>query len=54
MAEKEVMVGMTVPKSNFSEWYSEVIAKAELADMRHNVKGFLVHRPWSVMTMENM
>jgi prolyl-tRNA synthetase len=45
---------MTTPKSNFSEWYSEIIVKAELADMRHNVKGFLVHRPWSVMTMENM
>ncbi len=54
MAEKEILVGMTTPKSNFSEWFSEVIAKAELADMRHNVKGFLVHRPWSVMTMENM
>ena len=54
MAEKEEIIGMTTPKSNFSEWFSEVIAKAELADMRHNLKGFLVHRPWSVMTMENM
>jgi len=54
MAEKEEIIGITNPKSNFSEWFSEVIAKAELADMRHNVKGFLVHRPWSVMTMELM
>jgi prolyl-tRNA synthetase len=46
--------GMTIPKSRFSEWFSEIIAKAELADMRHNVKGFLVHRPWSVLAMENM
>ncbi len=54
MAEKEEFVGMTSSKKRFSEWFSEIIAKAELADMRHNVKGFLVHRPWSVMTMERM
>ena len=41
-------------KSNFSEWYSEVIQEAELADIRYNVKGFLAHMPWSVRTMKNM
>ncbi|MBI4168168.1 MAG: proline--tRNA ligase [Candidatus Aenigmarchaeota archaeon] len=47
--------GLTVKKSeNFSEWYTQVISKAELADMRYNVKGFLVHRPWSVKIMKNM
>jgi prolyl-tRNA synthetase len=51
---KEESVGMTSPRSRFSEWFSEVISKAELADIRHNVKGFLVHRPWSVLLMENM
>ena len=47
--------GLTVKKSeNFSEWYSEVVQKAELADLRYNVKGFLVFQPWSVMAMEKM
>ena len=52
MAEQE---GITVRKSeNFSEWYTEVVQKAELADIRYNVKGFLVHMPWSVRIMKNM
>ncbi len=47
--------GLTVKKSdNFSEWYTQVVNKAELADIRYNVKGFLVHRPWSVKIMKNM
>ncbi len=47
--------GLSVTKKdNFSEWYSEVIQKAELADLRYNVKGFLVYRPWSVMAMEKI
>ena len=41
-------------KAQFSEWFSEVLKLAELADLRYNVKGFLVHRPWSVMTMKHM
>ncbi len=52
MAEQE---GITVKKSeNFSEWYTQVVQKAELADIRYNVKGFLVHQPWSVKTMKIM
>ncbi|HKZ45174.1 MAG TPA: proline--tRNA ligase [archaeon] len=52
MAEQE---GITVKKSeNFSEWYTQVVQKAELADMRYNVKGFLVHMPWSVRIMKLM
>ena len=39
---------------NFSEWFSEVVQKAELADLRYNVKGFLVFQPWSVLAMEKM
>lgn len=41
-------------ESNFSEWYTEIIKTAELADLRYNVKGFLVFQPWSVYTMEKM
>ncbi|MDP4039929.1 MAG: proline--tRNA ligase [Candidatus Pacearchaeota archaeon] len=39
---------------NFSEWFTEVVQKAELADIRYNLKGFLVFRPWSVYSMEKM
>lgn len=47
--------GLGVTKSgNFSEWYSAVIQKAELADLRYNVKGFLVYQPWAVLAMEKM
>ena len=41
-------------KNNFSEWYSEIIQKAELGDLRYNVKGFIVFQPWSVLAMEKM
>ncbi len=47
--------GLSVKKSDdFSAWYTEVIQKAELADLRYNVKGFLVYQPWSVLAMENI
>ena len=31
---------------NFSEWYTNIVKKAELADLRSNVKGFVVFQPW--------
>jgi prolyl-tRNA synthetase len=46
--------GMTQPKSQFSEWFSEVIAKTQLSDLRYNVKGFIVFREWAVLCMEEM
>lgn len=51
----EALKGISVKKSdNFSQWYTEVIEKCELADIRYNVKGFLVFQPWSVLSMEKM
>jgi len=41
-------------KDNFSEWYTEIVQKAELADIRYNVKGVIVFQPWSVLSMEKM
>ncbi len=41
-------------EKNFSEWFSEIVKVAELADLRYNVKGFLVFQPWSVLAMEKM
>ncbi len=40
--------GITVKKhDNFSEWYTQLIQKAELADIRYDVQGFIVHMPWA-------
>ncbi|MDP1729162.1 MAG: proline--tRNA ligase [archaeon] len=51
----EMLKGISVKKNeNFSQWYTEVIEKCELADIRYNVKGFLVFQPWSVLSMEKM
>ena len=41
-------------ETNFSEWFSEIVKRAELADLRYNVKGFVVFQPWSVLAMEAM
>jgi len=47
--------GITVKKDeNFSEWFTQIIQKCELADLRYNIKGFLVFQPWSVLSMEKM
>ncbi len=47
--------GITAKKEeNFSEWYSQIVSKGELADLRSNIKGFLVFQPWSVLAMEKM
>jgi prolyl-tRNA synthetase len=55
MKEQNDEKGITAKKeSNFSEWYTEVVQKCELADLRYNVKGFLVFQPWSVLAMEKM
>ena len=47
--------GITVKKeNNFSEWFSQVLEKAELVDLRLDIKGFTIIRPWAAMTIENM
>ncbi len=47
MAEK--LLGVTVGKEeNFSEWYTQILAKADLVDQRYNVQGFIVHKPWAM------
>lgn len=38
-------------KENFSEWYLELLEKAEVVDNRYNVKGFLVYLPTGMMLM---
>lgn len=53
--DKKEKVTFGVNKSkNFSDWYTDIVQKAELADLRSNVKGFVVFQPWSVLAMEKM
>src|SRR3989338_8199751 len=41
-------------KDNFSEWYTQIVQKCELCDLRYNVKGFVVFQPWAVLSMEKI
>ncbi len=49
------LTGITVSKEDdFSGWYTELITKAELADIRYNIKGFVVYREWATITIRKM
>ncbi len=55
MDEKKKAKGISVKKSeNFSSWYSDLVQKAELADLRYNIKGFVCYMPWAVMSIKKM
>ena len=57
MAKKKdpPLTGITVSKEeDFSGWYTEIINKAELADIRYNIKGFVCYRPWATITIKKM
>ncbi len=48
--DKNKEIGITVKKSeNFSEWYDQLVLErgADLVDLRYNVKGFIVIKPWA-------
>jgi len=47
--------GLTVKKSNnFSEWYTQVLQKAEIVDIRLGIKGFITVRPWGTLIIEKL
>ena len=49
------ITGITISKEeDFSGWYTELITKAELADIRYNIKGFVVYREWATITIRKM
>ncbi len=49
------ITGITVSKEeDFSAWYTEIITKAELADIRYNIKGFVCYRPWATISIRKM
>ena len=51
--EEAKKVTFRISKSkNFSDWYTDIVQKAELGDIRYNVKGFIVFQPWSVLSMK--
>jgi len=53
--EKEQMLGISVKKEeNFSEWYSQVVFKTNLADIRYGLQGFIVHREWGIMILRKI
>ncbi len=52
---KENKTGITIKKEeDFSEWFTELITKTELADTRYNIKGLPVYREWAVWSMKKM
>ncbi len=52
MAEQE---GITVKKNeNFSEWFTQVIQKADLVDIRFGIQGFIVHKPWAFLMIRRI
>ncbi len=53
MGKKKTTFNISKEK-NFSEWYSEILNKAEISDIRYGVKGFVVIRPWGARIMEKM
>jgi len=53
MAKKKSQEGLTVKKSNFSEWYGQVIQKADLADYS-KVSGTIVFKPNSYFMWEKI
>lgn len=46
MVEKEEKKSILPPKSNFSEWYHELLLMAEIMDVRYPVKGLYVWFPF--------
>ncbi len=52
---KKTQEGLTVKKSgDFSEWYSQIIEKAEIVDLRLGIKGFITVRPWGTLMIEKL
>jgi len=52
---KKANKGLTVKKSkDFSKWFSEIIEKAEIVDLRLDIKGFMVISPWGAAILEKM
>lgn len=52
---EDAKLGISAKKEeNFSEWYSQLLEQAELADQRYGIRGFVVYMAWSQMSIEKM
>lgn len=55
MDKKKFTKGIVHKKEeDFSEWYTELVSRAELADLRYNIKGFVCYMPWAVISIKRM
>ncbi|MHA2172762.1 MAG: aminoacyl--tRNA ligase-related protein, partial [Candidatus Kariarchaeaceae archaeon] len=54
-AEETETITFDISKENdFSNWYNTICSIAGLADLRYNVKGFVVYPSWSTIAMKEM
>ncbi len=54
MTEKEKITFNVDKEKNFSKWFTEILGRAEIADLRYNVKGFVVLREWAAIPIKEM
>jgi len=53
--KEEKEIGITVKKDeDFSEWFTQLIEKGELADVRYNIKGLPVYREWATRSIKKI
>jgi len=52
--KKKDKITFKANKKDFSKWYSEILEKAKLVDIRYNVKGFTVIRPFGALIIEKI
>ncbi len=45
---------ISIPKEEFSEWYTEVIKKADIVDTRYPVKGMNIWKPYGLKALKLM
>jgi len=53
MTEK-VEASLPDKEKNMSEWYTEILERGEVVDIRYGVKGFIVYRPFGMEIMKNI
>ncbi len=41
-------------EKQFSEWYHTILYAADLVDIRYNVQGFVVHKPWGIQVIRQL
>ncbi|HLD49396.1 MAG TPA: proline--tRNA ligase [archaeon] len=47
-------LGISAKRSDFSEWYNEIVRKCGIMDIRYPVKGFPVYMPWGMFMIKQV